>query len=124
MMLTIDVWLMLNCFLFKKFYLHYALCHFIPSCYIALSYLFTKVYIANKFLMSLFKPPPPLKNPAYATDQNTNLYYEITLFLQEPVNFEFGLAALNFFADFQSHLVLVCSKILRVLISILGAMLV
>ena len=28
MMLTIGVCLMLNCFLFKKFYLHYALCDF------------------------------------------------------------------------------------------------
>ena len=28
MMLTIDVCLMLNCFLFEKFYLHYALCDF------------------------------------------------------------------------------------------------
>ena len=28
MMSTIDVYLMLNCFLFEKFYLHYALCDF------------------------------------------------------------------------------------------------
>ena len=28
LMLTIDVCLMLNCFLFEKFYLHYALCDF------------------------------------------------------------------------------------------------
>ena len=28
MMLTIDVCLVLNCFLFEKFYLHYALCDF------------------------------------------------------------------------------------------------
>ena len=28
MMLTIDVCLMLNCFLFEKFYLHYLLCYF------------------------------------------------------------------------------------------------
>ena len=40
MMLTIDVCLMLNCLLFEKFDLHYALCHFDPSCYIMLSYLF------------------------------------------------------------------------------------
>ena len=28
MMLTIDICLMLNCLLFEKFYLHYALCDF------------------------------------------------------------------------------------------------
>ena len=28
MMSTIDVYLMLNCFLYEKFYLHYALCDF------------------------------------------------------------------------------------------------
>ena len=28
MMLTVNVCLMLNCFLFEKFYLHYALCDF------------------------------------------------------------------------------------------------
>ena len=69
MILFIDVCLMLNCFLFEKFYLHYALRDFDSICDIALSYLFAKVKIANKFLMSLLKPPPPLKNLAYATVQ-------------------------------------------------------
>ena len=42
----------------------------IPSRNIALSYLFAKVYIANKFLMSLLKTP--LKNPAYVTGLATS----------------------------------------------------
>ena len=33
----------------------------IPSCYIALSHLFAKAYIAIKFLMSLLKPPLPIE---------------------------------------------------------------
>ena len=43
MMLIIDVCLMLNCFLFEKFYLHYSCETLIPSRDIALSYLFAKV---------------------------------------------------------------------------------
>ena len=68
MMLTIDVYLLRNCFCLKSFICITHCVTLIPSCYIALSYLFAKVQIANKFLMSLFNPPlPPLKNPAYAT---------------------------------------------------------
>ena len=42
-MLTTDVCLMLNCFLFEKFYLHTHCVALTPSCYITLSYLFAKV---------------------------------------------------------------------------------
>ena len=43
MMLSIDVCLMLNCVVFEKFYLHYALCALILSCDIVLIYLFAEV---------------------------------------------------------------------------------
>ena len=43
MMLTIDICLMLNCVLFEKFDLHYALCHFDSILLHTLSYLFAKV---------------------------------------------------------------------------------
>ena len=68
MLAIIDVCSMPNCFLFDKFYLHYALCDFdsILLLYIALSYLFAKAQIANKFLTSLLKTLS-LKNSAYAT---------------------------------------------------------
>ena len=43
MMLSTDVCLMLDCFLFEKFYLHYALWTLILFCDTALIYLFAKV---------------------------------------------------------------------------------
>ena len=67
MMLTVNVCLMLNCFLVEKFYFHYALCDFdsiLLHC-TTVSYLFAKVQIAKKILMSLLNSP--LKSPAYAT---------------------------------------------------------
>ena len=51
----------------------------IPSCYIALSYLFAKAKIANKFLMSLLNPPP-LKNSAYVTGLRRTKYVVFFLF--------------------------------------------
>ena len=65
MMLTTDVCLIGFCL--KSFICITHCVALTPSCYITLSYLFAKVWIANKFLMSLLKTPP-LKNPAYATD--------------------------------------------------------
>ena len=64
MMLTIDVCLMLNCFLVEKFYLHYALCD-LDSILLHCTTVFIRQSM-NKFLLSLLTPPPPLKNPAYA----------------------------------------------------------
>ena len=59
MMLTADVCRKLNCFFFLKSVIYISHCvTLIPSCDIALSYLFAKVQIANKFLMSLSNPPP------------------------------------------------------------------
>ena len=55
MMLTIDVCLIVFCL--KGFICITQCMTLIPSSYIALSYLFAKVYIANKFLMSLLNPP-------------------------------------------------------------------
>ena len=70
MMLTVDVCLMLNCFLVEKFYLHYALFDFdsiLLHC--------TKLFICQsiereKNFWRHFWTPPQLKNPAYATVSN------------------------------------------------------
>ena len=81
MMLTIDICLIVFCL--KRFICITHCVTLIPSCYIALSYLFAKVKIADKFLMSLLNPPqgylppptptPPLKNLAYATAAKEHL---------------------------------------------------
>ena len=62
-MLTIGVCLIVFCLKSFVYIMHCVT--LIPYCDIALSYLFAK---ANKFLMSLLTPPPPLKNLAYAID--------------------------------------------------------
>ena len=70
MMLTIDVCLMLNCFLFEEFCLQYALCDFD---FILLHYakLFIHQSIDREQIFDVtFETPPPLKNPAYATAPN------------------------------------------------------
>ena len=70
MMLTIDVCLMLNCFLFEKFYLHYELCDF-DSMLLHYAKLFIRQSIDREKIFDVtFEPPSPLKNPAYATAGN------------------------------------------------------
>ena len=66
MMLTIDVCLIV--FLFEKFYLHYALCDF-DSILLHYAKLFIRQSIDREkiFDVTFQTPPPPLKNPAYAT---------------------------------------------------------
>ena len=71
MIFTTDVCLMLNCFLFEKFYLHYALCDF-DSILLHYAKLFIRQSIDREqiFDVAFENPPPPqLKNPTYATDQ-------------------------------------------------------
>ena len=68
MMLTIDVCLMPNCFLFEKFYLHYALCDF-DSILLHCTKLFIHQSLDREqiFDVTFETPSLPLKNPAYAT---------------------------------------------------------
>ena len=67
MMFTTDVCLILNCFLFEKFYLHYALCDF-DSILLYYAKLFIRQSIDREQIFDVtFENPPPLKNPAYAT---------------------------------------------------------
>ena len=67
MMLTIDVCLVLNCFLFEKFYLHYALCDF-DSILLHCTELFIRQSIDREQIFGATFQNPPLKNPAYATE--------------------------------------------------------
>ena len=68
MMLTvIDVCLMLNCLMFEKFYLHCALCDFY-SILLHCTKLFIRQSIDREQIFDVTFEPPPLKNPAYATD--------------------------------------------------------
>ena len=67
MMLTVDVCLMLNCFLVEKFNLHYAVCDF-DSILLHCTELFIRQSIDREKIFDVtFEFPPPLKNPAYAT---------------------------------------------------------
>ena len=59
MMLSIDVCLMFDCFLFEKFYLHYALWTLISFCDTALKYLFAKDRSRTNFYVTFEPPPPP-----------------------------------------------------------------
>ena len=73
MMLTIDVCLMLNCFLFEKFCLHYALCDF-DSILLHYAKLFIRLSIDREQIFDVtYEPPPPLKNPAYASVTNSEI---------------------------------------------------
>ena len=57
MMLTIDVCLVLNCFLFEKFYLHYALCDF-DSILLHCTKLFIRQSIDREQIFKVtFQPP-------------------------------------------------------------------
>ena len=61
MMLTIDVCLMLNCFLFEKFYLQYALCDF-DSILLHYAMLFIRQSIDREQAFdAIFEPPPPIE---------------------------------------------------------------
>ena len=66
-MLTTDVCLMLNCYLFEKFDLHYALCDF-DSILLHYAKLFIRQSIDREQIFDVtFETPPQLKNPAYTT---------------------------------------------------------
>ena len=60
---------MLNCFLFEKIYLHYALCDF-DSILLHCNKLFTRQSIDREQIFDVFFENPPLKNSAYATAVN------------------------------------------------------
>ena len=66
MMLTIHVCLVINCFLFEKFYLHYALSDF-DSILLHCNKLFIRQSIDREQIFDVTFQTPPLKNPAYAT---------------------------------------------------------
>ena len=72
MMFTTDVCLMLNCFLFEKFYLHYALCDFDSILLHYAKLLFRQSIDREQIFDVTFETPPPLKNPAYATGLATH----------------------------------------------------
>ena len=65
-MLIIDVCLVLNCFLFEKFFLHYAL-HDFDSILLHCTKLFIHQSIDREQIFDVTFQTPPLKNPAYAT---------------------------------------------------------
>ena len=66
MMLTIDVCLMLNCFWFEKFNLHYALCDF-DFILLHCTKLFIRQSIDREQVFDVTFQNPTLKNLAYAT---------------------------------------------------------
>ena len=57
---------MLNCFLFEKFYLPYALCD-LDSILLHYAKLFIRQSIDREQIFDVTFQNPPLKNPAYAT---------------------------------------------------------
>ena len=57
---------MLNCFLFEKFDLHYALCDF-ESILLHYAELFIRQSIDREQIFDVIFENPPLKNPAYPT---------------------------------------------------------
>ena len=68
---------MLNCFLFEKFYLHYALCDF-DSILLHYAKLFIRQSIDREKNFDVTFQNPPLKNPAYATDQSQTLNLKVS----------------------------------------------
>ena len=64
MMLTIDVCLVLNCFLFEKFYLRYALCDF-DSNLLHCTKLFIRQSIDREQIFDVTFPPPPPPPPPH-----------------------------------------------------------
>ena len=71
MILIIDVCLILNCFLFEKFYLHYELCDF-DSVLLHCTQLFIHQSVDREQIFDVTFQTLPLKNPAYATDLVTH----------------------------------------------------
>ena len=67
MVLTIGVCLMLNCFLFEKFYLHYALCDF-DSILCHCTKLFIRQSIDREQIFDVTFQNPLLNSSAYATN--------------------------------------------------------
>ena len=64
---------MLNCFLFEKFCLYYALSDF-DSILLHCTKLFIRQSIDCEQIFDVtFEPPPPLKNPAYANAAKEHL---------------------------------------------------
>ena len=59
-MLTRDVWLVFNCFLFEKFYLHYALCYF-DSILLHCTKLFIRQSIHREQIFDVTFQPPPIE---------------------------------------------------------------
>ena len=79
MMLTIDVCLMPNCFLVKKFSLHYALCDF-DSIMLHCTTLFIRQSIDREQIFDVtFENPLSLKNPAYATGHTQYFHLKYVL---------------------------------------------
>ena len=68
---------MINCFLVKKFYLHYTLCDF-DSILLHYTTLFICQSVDRKQIVDVtFENPPPLKNPAYATEWKHDLAWKL-----------------------------------------------
>ena len=78
MMLTIDVHLMLHCFLFEKFYLHYALCDF-DSILLHCTKLFIRQSIDREQIFDVTFETTPLKNHAYDLLHLTPTLHHFTL---------------------------------------------
>ena len=76
MMLTVDVCLILNCFLVEKFYLHYAVCDF-DSILLHCTKLFIRQSIDSEKIFGVTFETPPLKNPAYATVTDTTILSDL-----------------------------------------------
>ena len=70
---------MLNCFLFEKFYLRYALYSF-DSILLHCTKLFIRQRIDREQIFDVtFQTPSPLKNPAYATDVKNAIFLILNL---------------------------------------------
>ena len=63
MILTIDVCLVLNCFLFEKFYLHYALCDFDSIIMLHCTELYICQNIHREQIFDVIFQTPPIEKP-------------------------------------------------------------
>ena len=77
MILIIDVCLILNCFLFEKFDLHYELCDF-DSVLLHCTQLFIHQSVDREQIFDVTFQTLPLKNLAYATDLVTHKPYSLS----------------------------------------------
>ena len=77
MMLTVDVCLMPNCFLFEKFYLHYALCDF-DSILLHYAKLFIRQSIDHEKIydVTFETPPPPIEKSCVRHCLNALFFYQ------------------------------------------------